>query len=219
MLTSIIHDCLRYVNTILLTKKIQDNSPRCQLDEVRKEILGHICECFNSEYTKEIEDEVTGKLVYIEGIQEKSHTLCMQLEQAIDEDILEMYVNSSNNISDIIVMFKKCCLLTSTSIFIDLKENQIEDIDVDDKILKDKIEELINELKELFAKKSRVYTRAVMANILSELPVFFVNMNEVIDYVQTQISSCKNKIEKIACYAILSDIMADDDIKWNYDMD
>ena len=58
-----------------------------------------------------------------------------------------------------------------------------------------------------------------MANILSELPVFFVNMNEVIDYVHTQISSCKNQSEKIACYAILSDIMADDDVKWNFDMD
>lgn len=211
--------CVNMTYTILLTKKIQDNDSQCQLDSVRKDILGHICECFNSQYSQEIEDDITSKLVYVEGIQEKSHALCMQLEQAIDEDILEMYANSSNNISDIIVMFKKCGLLTSTSIFIDLKENQIEDKDVDDVILRNKTEELINDLKDLFAKKSRVYTRAVMANILSELPVFFVNMNEVIDYVHTQISSCKNQSEKIACYAILSDIMADDDVKWNFDMD
>lgn len=211
--------CVNMTYTILLTRMIQDNAEQCKLDEVRKDILGHVCECFNSEYTKEIDDDITGKLVYIEGIQEKSHVLCMQLEQAIDEDILEMYANSSNNVSDIIVMLKKCGLLTSTSIFIDLNEDNKEDKDVDDSILNNKIEELVNELKELFAKKSRVYTRAVMANILSELPVFFVNMNEVVDYVHTQISSCKNQSEKIACYAILSDIMADDDIKWNFDME
>ena len=213
--------CVNMTYAILLTKQIQTNDESCELEEIRRQILGHICDCFSSEYTDNIDDEITSKLVYIEGIQEKSHTICMQLEQAIEEDILESYIKEDNSIEDNIVSFKKCGLLLSTSIFIDITQDTVgqADIDVDEDLLSNKTEELIKDMKELFATKSRMYTRAVMANVLSELPVFFVNMNEVVEYVHTQISLCKNQNEKMACYAILSDIMADDDVKWNFDMD
>lgn len=215
--------CVNMTYTILLTKQIQNNNEECKLDEVRSDILGHICDCFSSEYNDEIDDDITSKLVYVEGIQEKSHAICMQLEQAIDEDVLEAYVskNSDNCLEENIIRFKKCEQLVSTSIFIDIDQDKqdVKDMDVDDELLETKTEELLNDMKELFKTKDRMYTRAVMANVLSELPVFFVNMNEVVEYVNTQISSCTNQNEKMACYAILSDIMADDDVKWNFNME
>ena len=63
---------------------------------------------------------------------------------------------------------------------------------------------------ELFSKSSKVYVRAVMANVLSELPVFFKDIAEVSEYVTNQIVSCKNESEKMACYVVLSDMMDED---------
>ena len=107
---------------------------------------------------------------------------------------------------------KKCSKLLSISIFIELDNIDDKELskEVDDAILKDKKEELLVDFKELFDSKQRVYTRAVMANVLSELPVFFINMNEVVEYINTQISLCKNNNEKMACYAIITDMISQD---------
>lgn len=221
--TDFLSDLQRSINmtyVLLLVKQIRENVglDNLEVEDIRKNIIKHLCECFKSEYKQSIDDNITSDLTCVEGVQEKSHTLIMQLEQVIDEDILEIYAKEDNRISEIITSFKKCSLLTSTSIFAAFEQKQINNTEVDDAIIQDRMNKLIEQFKELFSSKPKMYTRAVMANILSELPIFFTNMTEVVDYVHTQIAACKNENEKIACYAILTDMMADDDIKWDFNI-
>jgi hypothetical protein len=221
--TDFLSDLQRSINmtyVLLLVKQSRENVglDNLKVELTRKNILGHLYQCFKSEYKDDIDDDITSDLTCVEGVQEISHTIIMQLEQVIDEDILEIYSKGDNKIDDVINNFKKCALLTSTSIFAQFDVKETDDREVDDVIIQEKMNNLIEQFKELFASKPKMYTRAVMANILSELPVFFTNMNEVVDNVHTQIGACKNHNEKMACYAILTDMMADDDVKWDFNI-
>lgn len=51
-------------------------------------------------------------------------------------------------------------------------------------------------------------TRAVMAQALSELPIFFNNISELQDYIYNTLSICNDKAEKLACIEIINGIMA-----------
>ena len=173
-----------------------------------KDIINHVYDCFNTSYSKEIDDSISEKLVLLEGIQEKCYEYCMSLEQGLSEKLLDKYIKSDNEISKIENDYVKCSKLISNSLFMGLEDKMYSN--VDEAMLNDKVEEVILSFKELFNTAPKVYVRAVMANVLSELPVFFKDIAEVSEYVTNQIVSCKNESEKMACYVVLSDMMNED---------
>lgn len=64
----------------------------------------------------------------------------------------------------------------------------------------DKIRDgFIKDIRELFEKNGKLLNRAVMASVLRELPVFFGNRTEVMDYVRNSYASCSDKKEKYLC--------------------
>ena len=52
------------------------------------------------------------------------------------------------------------------------------------------------ELKEVLEEGSRLRNRAVMAAVLKELPVYFNNHTEVMNYVRNSLASCRDEKEK-----------------------
>ena len=73
-----------------------------------------------------------------------------------------------------------------------------------------KYNELEGVLKEFFKGHSKLINRAVMAHVLSALPVFFNNVDEIRSYVESSISGCSDIAEKTACKEIFYAIMEED---------
>ncbi|MBE5935142.1 MAG: hypothetical protein E7262_05060 [Lachnospiraceae bacterium] len=202
--------------TIVLTKKnIKEDMSDVEVYNNVKAIITHVTDCYRAGANQEAYEEVTDKLILLEGVQENTHHICSSLEQGIDEQLLDRYEQDNEMITDIKADFAKCSVLISASLFVDLQEK--DTVVVDDVFINNNVEKLIEELKDLFKKSQKIYTRAVMANILSELPVFFTGIDEVAEYIKNQLVSCKNNGEKMACYAVLSDMMDYDNYDSYYD--
>lgn len=101
---------------------------------------------------------------------------------------------------------KKIFLLTSSSVFAELEEQSMEE-KVTEQMAEDAANALIAECKSFFQGKSRMLRRAVMANTLEKLPVFFTSAQEVADYVMNSLSQCKDEAEKYAAKQLLLEIM------------
>jgi len=70
--------------------------------------------------------------------------------------------------------------------------------------------ELEQELTEFFGKNTKSVNREVMAHILSELPVFFNNVEEIKDYIYHSLTGCRDSAEKAAVTEILTSMASED---------
>ena len=61
----------------------------------------------------------------------------------------------------------------------------------------------LEDIKEVLETGSRVRNRAVMAEVLKELPVYFNNHTEVMNYVRNSLDSCRDEGEKKICVDLL----------------
>jgi hypothetical protein len=98
--------------------------------------------------------------------------------------------------------------LLSGSMFIDI--DSVEEYDTtpaDTEYIVGLKDKLINELTELFDRNSQIINRAVMAKILSNIPVFFNSQQEVKEYIDNSISRCSNRSEVLACYMVIQNMM------------
>jgi hypothetical protein len=208
---SIYQGLVNNIYTCMICQKYNEDNKSDESIELYKNlevILSHLRECYDSGFTMDIDDEVSAGLICVEGVQEKSHELSMQLESGIIDGLLDKYAEEDVKVKEAIVDLKKCSKLVSNSLFMELED--VKTCEVTSEMIEKITTALETELKELFRSSQKVYTRAVMANVLSELPVFFKDIAEVSEYVTNQFTSCGNESEKMACYAILSDIMEED---------
>ncbi|MCD7824652.1 MAG: hypothetical protein LUH14_01570 [Clostridiaceae bacterium] len=143
----------------------------------------------------------------IEGKQEQTAE-ALNMVGAVLEETME---NQSDAIHSLglepdFVILKKIFLLTSNSVFAELEE-----ISSDGKVTEEMAEEtaaqLIAECKSFFQGKSRMLRRAVMANTLENMPVFFQTAQEVADYVTNALAQCDDEAEKYASKQLLMEIM------------
>ena len=68
-------------------------------------------------------------------------------------------------------------------------------------------EELVSELKQAFKGQSRLVRRAIMANTLEKIPVFFSTPQEVADYISQSLSLCDDEAEKYASKQLIQEMM------------
>lgn len=97
-------------------------------------------------------------------------------------------------------------LLNSNSTFADLNE-ALDEEKVTEERIENETAALILECKEAFKGKSRMLRRAIMANTLEKMPVFFQSSQEVADYVTNSLEQCSDEAEKYAVKQILSDVI------------
>lgn len=147
------------------------------------------------------------KLPSVEGIQEKNYestnTAGAVLEELIEsreEDIKRLGLTEDFKI------LKRMFLLNSNSVFAELSEESDEE-KVTEEMLEKEAAALILECKEAFKGKSRMLRRAIMANTLEKMPIFFQSSQEVADYVISSMEQCNDEAEKYAVKQILSDII------------
>ena len=61
----------------------------------------------------------------------------------------------------------------------------------------------------MFSIQDRVISRAIMANTMNKMPVFFKDHKEVMDYVCYSMERCSDIHEKAACVEIISALMSE----------
>ena len=97
--------------------------------------------------------------------------------------------------------------LQSGSDFVDITPKEYFDEIPDDSYADMTAEGFIKELDELFASKEVSVRRAVMAAVLSMLPVFFNNTEEIQDYINSSLIQCSDEAEKKAVVEVIKMIV------------
>lgn len=152
-------------------------------------------------------DELGLDFEALEGVQEELSYTFMVTDDALNE-IDNNYRNlvESLTIEPFLNTLLRTRKLLSDSLFIDLDEVVVADKVEEGQILMEE-EKLLNDLTELFNNHDRTIVRAVMANTLGQMPVFFNNHTEVMDYVRYSLERCNDPYEKSACVEIIKSLM------------
>lgn len=161
-------------------------------EEILRFITSGILKKIVQEDWTEIEDEITEKLVFLEGRQESFYEKYMKYE-ILDEDIREPYD----------VLLKKVSVLMSGSSFASFEETADSGETADQRWVEQETEKYLEELNQLFQGLKKPVIRAVMSQVLSKLPVFFNSAQEIENYIRNSLNSCTDIYEKETCMELL----------------
>jgi hypothetical protein len=152
-------------------------------------------------------DEIFLKLTQMEGRQEAFYEkyLKIELPQASEERYSDSDDIKSMNVD----------ILLSGSSFAKLKclsseEESVkkeEDVLVDRLTLEKEAGAYLKELEDVFAGSSKQVVRAIMAKVLSDLPVYFGSIDEIQSYITGSLTSCQDEAEKETCKELLEELM------------
>jgi len=152
-------------------------------------------------------DELDLDFEALEGVQEELSDRFMITDDALNEiDNNYRKLVQKLTLEPFLLMLLRARKLLDDSLFIDLDETISKEKVTESQILLE-AEKLQNELTELFDCHDRMIVRAVMANTLGQMPVFFNNHKEVMDYVRYSLDRCNDPYEKSACIEIIKDIL------------
>ena len=164
-------------------------------EERLQAVLRAVREAFSS--GAELDTELLRQL---EGRQE---VCCDQWERySSPMDILEQEAERDPQAETL----RRISLLLSGSSFVPLEPRKTGEEPVDRAELDCLVGELTGRMAEGFAGRSRLVVRALMAKVLSSLPVFFGSLDEVRDYVGGCLDSCADEAEKAVCMRLLREL-------------
>jgi hypothetical protein len=167
---------------------------------------------FGTDYD-DLYEEIEDGFLYLEGKQEKYSAL-YQKYAYLSETIAQDDANVLQEIAAGMLpeVFDKIEKLVSGSLFVEFQENSGKNGAETAGIAytQKKADELEAELTQFFHEHGKNVNRAVMAHVLSELPVFFNNMDEIKDYVYNSLKNCGDAAEKTAVYEIFQQMIAED---------
>ena len=136
----------------------------------------------------------------------------MELEMMKVEDIL-YHINErhgavvkSLNEDSVLESLLRCRILNSGSLFVDLNDPGMN-LRVNNEGLGRETDKLIKELDDKFRNTDRMIARAIMANTIDKVPVFFDSRTEVMDYILYSLKRCTDIPEKYASMEIIRSIM------------
>ncbi len=93
-----------------------------------------------------------------------------------------------------------------SSLFEENEETK-ETVTVDRAYIDRVIEAETEKFLKAIAAQPKALNRAMMAAVLSQLPVFFNSQNEVMDYVRGSLAGCYDVAERVACVRLMKQIM------------
>lgn len=181
-------------------------------DKIQEEaglyIIRGINEAFLADKQEEPGEDILNKFEVLEGFLEKMNYDLMSFEDGIS------YINTdhrplvesmmADKLLNVLLLSKD---LFSGSVFIDLKKKS--NALVDSKKIQTEIDKLKEDLSNKFNDSDRMIMRAIMANTINRLPVFFKDHTEVMNYVLYSLDKCRDIAEKYACMEIINSMMED----------
>lgn len=177
------------------------------MEKVCKEILCALNSNFLSNKFDADLNELTEKLEMMEGKQEEIGFHILKFENTL-YDIKERHTPFINSVmlGKIFYSLYTCQKLLSSSLFTDINKMAMDEVADSDYITK-VTEEFIDELKELFQHNNQLVNRAIMANTLNKMPVFFKDSNEIVEYIMNSLTSCNDESEKVASINLIRKLM------------
>lgn len=150
--------------------------------------------------------EITAKLLENEevdveelfaGIETEMETISEEI-MGLEASLLYVKENMEKQIEELMLSVVYQRLLTvqrlnSSSAYASLTERETE---AQEGYLKKVKEAFLTDVREALENGSRLRNRAVMAAVLKELPVFFNNHTEVMNYVRNSLDGCRDEKEK-----------------------
>ena len=172
-----------------------------------RSVLSSILTKFNQEDFSVTDEEFLDQLTQLEGRQEVYYERYLRVEVLKEEEqspddpdyIRSMNVDrllSGSSFAELMIPGKEKATLSSDG-----------DAVVDKNFLDQEAEAYIHELDQLFADAPKPVVRAVMAKILSDLPVYFNSIDEIQEYMKGSLSSCLDQAEKETCMELLEELM------------
>lgn len=171
-------------------------------------IIDGINQSFISNKKEELPENIFERFELLEGVQEE-----LSEKTTVLEDVLYIVDKEHRKLCESLMIEKQLNVLLrsnkllSNSLFIDFNE-QYEDDKVKEDRLKLETDKLMEELSIIFSENDKAVCRAVMANVLNKMPVFFQNHKEIMDYVRNSIGHCTDCYEKEACVMIIKSIIS-----------
>lgn len=139
----------------------------------------------------------------LEGIQEQYSTSFQEKVTLVDE----LLSSSRKQLDDqgMLESFEQLSVLSkllSSSRFADLEENGESEI-VSPSYIEAETAKLIAELETFLKASSKPLGRAVMAKLVTMVPLFIRDYAQLEEYIQSSLSSCSDTAEKLACIEII----------------
>ena len=152
-------------------------------------------------------DSFAALLTQMEGRQEAYYERYLRSE--IPPETPELladpdYVRARN--IDLLLSGSSFMSLKKTAAENDPKESELKKL-VDRAYLEKTAEAYFSELDTVFSDTSRPVMRAIMAKVLSDLPVYFHSIDEIKSYIRGSLESCGDEAEKETCKELLEELM------------
>lgn len=143
----------------------------------------------------------------IEGKQEQLSDAMNMAGAVLDETIdAQKDIIEELSLTQEFTYLKQMSQLSSNSVFAELNEKIADRKVTADDALKT-ADELAAEIKGHLKNSSRMVRRAIMANTIDKLPVFFGSPQEVADYVTMSLEQCDDEAEKYASKQLIMEMM------------
>ncbi len=158
---------------------------------------------------QEIATDAYDLLMSVEGFQEEAGEHKLMLESSV-YDISTSYTAdlARLGLEDIYRTIDILDKLLSGSLFVDIENIGMYDtMPADSEYIISIKDKLVDEFTKLFSENKMIFNRAVMAKILSNIPVFFNNQQEIKDYIEYSLNHCNNISEIKASYIVIKQIM------------
>ncbi len=150
-----------------------------------------------------LEKELEDKLTYTEGRQE----LISEEFEGLESYFFDIKSNHLKMVESLMLgplfhSLNTAQNLLGSSLFVELVPAD-DGLKVDEGYQLKVQEEFILKLTELFLNNSKYVCRAVMANTINKMPVFFQSPADVMNYIKNSLEQCHDRAEKIACVNII----------------
>lgn len=170
-------------------------------------LLGAICEKALSGEFSPIPEREASLMVKTEGVLEELGLKLQKLQGVIsgfDEETEKIV--AALMLEKQLACMKSSELLLGNSLFVDLEQKSGQKT-ADRECLKTASDALVEKLLAAFAAQQTMQNRAMIAAVLSQLPVFFNSQKEVMDYVRASLAGCHETAEKAAGIRLMRELM------------
>ncbi len=149
------------------------------------------------------EDQAEDMLVQLEGKQERYYEKWLRYDTSY-------YGKADENSSELTEALRKISLLLSGSSFVELDQTAEDSREVTKEMLEEETQKFFQELNQLWDGMPKITVRAIMARILSSIPVCFNSVPELEAYVKSSLESCTDMDEKTISMELIRTIMVDE---------
>ena len=201
---------LNYLYTLVLNQPYASATATESLTQLLG-IVKAVNQGFMSEKKESVPEELLSLFTKTEGKLEKD-----MMDVQILEGTLDIIANQHVSMLEALMLDKTFgCLiysskLISSSVFVELNpQNQEGNKTTNKEDIKEAFEALYKELGDSLQSQPKLLNRAMIASVLKELPVFFVDKKEVADYIKNSLASCRDLSEKLVSIRLMNELISE----------